>query len=104
LQQTGRIMGVFARLHPKLIATNLAEWRAIRHKSGRWPIFLIVSYLLYLTAMPSGVLLLIWWGFTRNWTTARVIVLGVLIFVPFEWVWQNLQKRNPVRSSAESSG
>jgi len=87
-------MGIFTlwRSDRRRIAATFKDWSRFRRQTGRWPWLSIAARLLWLVLLVLSGGFLIWWSVTHHWSKWQFLLGFLLFFVPFELLYERLEK------------
>jgi|SRR5580658_673036 membrane protein YdbS with pleckstrin-like domain len=71
---------------------TLREWRAFKHRTGRWPVLWVITYALLWIGLITGVVLLLLYSEHHSWTRPRLMLIVLATLVPLAVVWETVER------------
>jgi hypothetical protein len=81
-------------LFPSLrrLAETLRDWKRYKGQTGEWPALSIIAYAVHGIMLFGCAAFLVWFGFRRNWSGTRFLVIVLLLALPEVILWDWVQK------------
>ena len=86
-------MGLFSTLRTaRDIRDTFRDWRAFKHRTGRWPILSVITYASLWLGLIAGVILLLVYSEHHSWTKPRLMLVLMATVVPLAALWETLER------------
>jgi len=71
---------------------TLREWRAFKHRTGRWPVLSVITYASLWIALITAVVLLLLYSEHHSWTKLRLMLIVLTSLVPRAVLWEAVER------------